>query len=411
MRSASLRLAIGLIPLVVLASACSGSDSESGGSADDAGLTGDPIKLSVMATADGITGAPEVFDGAQAAAAAINEAGGIEDPAGGDAHPLEIVECRVSSQDSTSNPAVARECAEDAISEGVVADVGKFLFAAQAIEAFQQAGVPLIGTFAVDPTDYISPNVFAVSGGAAISLSGVGAALQEAGATTLGFVSADNPAGRGLPALIAPVVGGPQSIVVQEYLPLDPSVDVTPFVSRLARANPDGIILGQTASLSVRLTKALRQAGYEGLIGWTAANLNEKTIGELGPDTQDIVVSSNYPAVTAANSEIERYVAEMEEYAPDALLDEYSLNAWYAVQVTAAILGEVDEFTGEAVMAAAKGFEVDDDLVPAFTLGELGNYAQLPTVPRATVYAQTLEDGELNALGDVIDLNALVGAP
>ena len=408
MRAARLRSTVVLMSLLVVATAC--SDDDSGGETDTAGLTGDPIKLSVMATADGITGAPQVFDGAQAAAAAINASGGIEDPAGGEAHPIEIVECRVSSQESTSNPQVARECAETAISEGVVADVGKYLFAQQAIQAFQQAGVPLIGTFAVDASDYTSPNVYPLGGGAAISLAGVGAALIEEGATTLGFVSADNPAGRALPQLIAPVVGGPQVISAQEYLPLDPSVDVTPYVSRLVQADPDGIILGQTASVSVRLTKALRQAGYEGMIGWTAANLNAQTIGELGADTQDIVVSSNYPAVTDDNEQITRFVADMEEHAPEAPIDEYSLNAWYAVQVAAEILGTVDEFTPAAMMAATQGYEVDNGMVPAFTLGEPGNYAQLPTVPRATVYPQQLEGDELVGIGDVIDLNALAGA-
>lgn len=278
-----------------------------GGSEELSEPTGDPIKLSVMATSSGLTGVPHLFDSAQAAVAAINAAGGIPDSAGGESHPVELIECRVEGADSTSVPQVALDCANKAIDDGALADVGKYLFAQLAVPAFEAASVPLIGTFLVDQTDLTNPIVFGLSGGAVMELHGTAVVLEQAGATTLGFVSADNPAGRSLPQFIAPALTTAQ-ITIEEYLPLDPSADVSTAVSKLVQENPDGIILGQTASVSVRLTQALRAAGYEGIIGFAGANLNDDTIEQLGDDVDNLVAASNYPAVTdTSNSGIQQY--------------------------------------------------------------------------------------------------------
>src|SRR4029453_6000118 len=72
-------------------SAASSSPSTTSGGSGGA-PTGAPIKLSVMATNDGITGVPQLFNGAEAAVASINAAGGIKDASGGAAHPLELGE-------------------------------------------------------------------------------------------------------------------------------------------------------------------------------------------------------------------------------------------------------------------------------------------------------------------------------
>jgi ABC-type branched-subunit amino acid transport system substrate-binding protein len=372
--------------------------------------TGTPIKLSVMATATGITGAPQVFDGAAAAADAINAAGGIPDAAGGKSHPLELVECRGEGSASTSVPQVALKCATDAEAEGVVADTGKYLFAQLAIEEFQKNSVPLIGTFLVDATDITNPNVFALGGGAVMEVPGTALAIEKTGAKTLGYVSADNPAGRALVNFIKPVLSD-STVTIEEYLPLDPSADISSSVSKLVQENPDGVVLAQTASVSVKLTQALRAAGYQGKIGFSGANLNKDTIEQLGKFTTDLVSASNYPATTqVSNKQIKQFNADMNKYSKGALKDEFSLNAWYAVQIAAGILNTMTEYTPAAMLAATKGYRVDTGLVPPFTLGTPDNYLDLPNVPRGTVYPLTIKNGDVAAAGRVLDLNAAATA-
>jgi ABC-type branched-subunit amino acid transport system substrate-binding protein len=411
-RRASVAIALPVLIVVAACGSSSSGKSAGGGAAAPVvkGPSGSPINLSVIATANGITGAPEVFDGAMSAINAINAAGGIKDAHGGAAHPLRAVECRVDSTASTNSPQVALKCATEAIKKGVVADVGKYLFAQLAIEAFQKQSVPLVGTFVVDQTDILNPDVFALSGGAVLELPAAAVALERSGATSIGFVSADNPAGRALPAFITPVLKK-SKITAQQFLPLDPSADVSSAVSKLVQANPDGIVLGETASVSVRLTQALRSAGYQGKIAWSAANLNDTTIKQLGSNTKDIVVGSNYPAITdVSNQQIAKFVHDMQTYAPKALQDEFALNAWFSVQVAAAILSKVKTYTPASVLAATKGYSVDTGLVPAFTLGKADNYLKLSAIPRGTVYVQKLDNGKVVADGGVVDLNKLAGS-
>jgi ABC-type branched-subunit amino acid transport system substrate-binding protein len=409
-RRRGFRAKAGLMVVALLLLAACGSDKKStsggasGASSAPSGPSGTPIKLSVMATATGITGAPQVFDGVKAAVAAVNAAGGIKDPKGGAAHPLEVIECRVEGSVSTTLPQFALDCATKAINAGALADVGKYLFAQLAIPAFEKASVPLIGTFGVDQTDFTNPAVFELGGGGAIEVPGMASRMEQQGAKTLGFVSADNPAGRAFPAFIKPILKT-ASISIEQYAPLDPSADLTSLVSKLVQSNPDGVVFAETASISVRLTQLLRSAGYKGKIGISGVNLNDDTIKQLGANTNDIVSASNFPAVTdTSNAEIKKYNDEMDKYASGAAKDEFSLNAWYSVKVASLIMAKLTDLTPTAMLAGTKGFVVDTGLVPSFTLGQADNYLQFPTVPRATVYPLKIDKGHVAADGGVITL-------
>ena len=183
-----------MLCVLLLLAACSSDKKNSAGTAAPSTKPpppGQPIKLSVMAPVDGITAQPEIISGAEAAVAAVNDAGGIKDPAGGRSG-----RCRSTS--ASSRRLMIRmprplKCAKDAIAAGVVADVAKYAFSQGPTKAYQAAGIPLVGTIAVDAEDYTNPNVFMLAPGA-MNLAGQGSALQKAGAKTIAFMSADNAA-------------------------------------------------------------------------------------------------------------------------------------------------------------------------------------------------------------------------
>src|SRR5215204_5796467 len=141
--------------------------------------TGEPILLNVVAAVEGVVGQPEIFDGADAAVASINAAGGIPDPEGGANRPLEIVRCEAGAGGSAS-PDVALECARDTIDQGIIAVVSKYLIGADGTKAWQEAGIPLVGTVPIEGEDFTNPAVYPIAGGAAALVGGVGVALQEA---------------------------------------------------------------------------------------------------------------------------------------------------------------------------------------------------------------------------------------
>src|SRR5688572_9838520 len=106
----------------MLAAAC--GDDDDGGGVDDAApepteeLAGEPIVISVISS----NRAPEIYDGANAAADAINAAGGVKDPSGGAARPVQILQC---DADPVADPNAPTNCAREAIAAGAIAAAGK----------------------------------------------------------------------------------------------------------------------------------------------------------------------------------------------------------------------------------------------------------------------------------------------
>ena len=79
--------------------------------------TGEPIKFMAATAVAGVVAQPEIFDAVDAAVTAINDDGGIADPAGGPNRPLEVVRCEAGAGGNV-DPDVALRCAQDSIDAG-----------------------------------------------------------------------------------------------------------------------------------------------------------------------------------------------------------------------------------------------------------------------------------------------------
>lgn len=401
-----------LAAVVILAAAGCGDD---GGGGDGAGaseaaasLPGDPIRVSVM-FGEGALGTPEVADGADAAVRAVNAAGGVEDPVSGEARPLELVGCGV---DLASDPNGPVECARSAVDAGVIANVGKVSVGTDEVTTFADAGIPMVGTSPTGPEDFTNPAVFPFTGGTLTGVQGVAAALQDAGASTLSLIAPDLALSRTLADYITPVLeGGPDDLVSEVYMPVDPSADITSFIAQVVDDDPDGVIALTSSDAFGQTMQALRSAGYEGEIGTANSIATPEVIEQVGEPAEGLVLVSDYMAITDPdNPRIGQFVDEMSAHAGDAVLDQYSLNAWLSVHVLADVLGTLPEISPAALMEALDGYEVDlDGVAPPFRLGEPGTSLPAPRVPRATVQFQTVEDGETVAAGDgeFVDLDRL----
>jgi ABC-type branched-subunit amino acid transport system substrate-binding protein len=370
---------------------------------------GDPIKFGIAAAVEGVVGQPELFDGADAAVATINAAGGIPDPAGGPNRPLEAVRCEAGAGGSVS-PDVALECARDTLDEGIIAVLGEYLIGADGTKAWQEAGVPMLGSMPVEAEDFTNPAVYPITGGALAGTPGTGVALQMAGAKTIGFVTGDVEAGRALPGLLKPVLEEETDLVNETYLSLDPSADYTPQLTQLAGANPDGIAVIGSTDINARVIAGLRQAGYTGLIGVPGSGMSRDAIADLGDLAEGVIVVSSFAAPTdTGNEAIDQYNAEMDAHAPDAERNEFSINAWASVHLFADVLATVDAIDAESVTAALDGYEVDLGVSPPFTLNVPDNPLGLPRIFTVTVQPQVVEGGEIVSSGDFIDLNDVAG--
>ena len=242
--------------------------------------TGEPIKFMAATAVAGVVAQPEIFDAVDAAVTAINDNGGIVDPAGGPNRPLEVMRCEAGAGGNV-DPDVALRCAQDSIDAGVVAVLGKYLFGADGTQAWAQAGIPMIGTSPAETEDFLNELVYPLSGGAITGGPGLGIALQQAGAETIALVTGDVEAGRQLPALMKPGLAAEDDLVQEVYVPLDPSADYTPQLSQLVSANPDGIAVFGSSDINVRVISGLRSAGYTGLIGVPGTGLTPEGIETL----------------------------------------------------------------------------------------------------------------------------------
>ena len=371
--------------------------------------TGEPIKFMAATAVAGVVAQPEIFDAVDAAVTAINDNGGIVDPAGGPNRPLEVMRCEAGAGGNV-DPDVALRCAQDSIDAGVVAVLGKYLFGADGTQAWAQAGIPMIGTSPAETEDFLNELVYPLSGGAITGGPGLGIALQQAGAETIALVTGDVEAGRQLPALMKPGLAAEDDLVQEVYVPLDPSADYTPQLSQLVSANPDGIAVFGSSDINVRVISGLRSAGYTGLIGVPGTGLTPEGIETLGDAAEGVILVSGFEAATGTGDAIEQFNAEMDAQAPDAARTELAINAWASVHLFADVLSELDTIDTASIVAALDNRPVDLGVAPPFTLGVADNQLGLPRVFRVTFQTQEIRDGEIVPSGDgtFLDVNDFV---
>ncbi|MFI0350085.1 ABC transporter substrate-binding protein [Actinomadura sp. 9N407] len=403
-----MRRVLSIAALAALAAAtvtaCSGSGSETEYGKN---LTGEPIKLSLIASGPGPIYQPELLKAAQATVNAINDAGGVKPGGQGEARPLKLVHCEAST---VTDPNAATKCAREAIGEKVIAGVGKYVSSDAVVQAFQGAKIPLVGTQVQTGQDFSNPASFPIQGGSPMLSAATGAALQQAGAKTVAVVTGDSPSGRLVPGFVKALLASPDDLKGAHYLSFDVSADLTSQFSQIAAARPDGVALLASTDVTAKTIVGLRQAGYQGKIAVVATAVSEASIAKLGDAGEGTIVVSDYDAVTnTANPKIKQFVDEMAEYADGKVEGtEFALNAWAATHLVADRLNGMTEVSGTGLMKALEGSKVSIGIAPDFTFGS-PNFLKLPRLPRATVQFQTVRGGKIMAPagGGFTDLNTL----
>jgi ABC-type branched-subunit amino acid transport system substrate-binding protein len=354
--------------------------------------TGDPIVLSVIGQGSGPIAQPEVYTGAEVAVAAINAAGGVTVPGQDVASPLEVLSCDGAS---TIDPNAPLQCARDAVEAGAVASVGKYSSGDDIFTEFESVSLPVIGNLAIGAGDLFNELSFPLLTSGVGAVAGLAKIAQDNGATTVALVTNDVPSGRAVVPLLLPGLNDPADLVAEVYLPLDPSSDITSFIAQATSA--DAILSLNSAGGQVRVINALAQAGYTGAIGVNASTLTEDTIDQIGAAADQVFAVSGFESVNSVdNPVIAQFREEMELYAPEAAVSEFSLNSWLAVYYAAGIIADVGTDRA-AITAAANGREASLGVAPDFTLTQIPNPLNIPRVFRATIQEQHIEDGELLA--------------
>jgi Periplasmic binding protein len=327
-------LMAGLLPLALVITAC-GDDDDSDDSSTETTqateeapeLTGEPIRVMQIAqVTDPVTGVPtpESVDGAEAAAESINAAGGIN------GSPIEVLSC-----DNKNDANESGACARQGVEAGVVAMVGNNTSFGDVVNPIlEEAGIASIGLNPLAFPDYGSSIAFPLSPGLPGTSAGVAYWLAQNGATTIGPAIIDL---QGFPAIVKSfadqgVATEGSGATVGDAVPVPVQApDYAPLAESVTDGN-DGVQIAMSADQAVRFLQALRQSQYDGLIGVTNSSATDETLADFGDLYDGVLFVSNYRPLDAGGEGVEQFLADMDEYAPDALLNDFSMQGWLAVQ-------------------------------------------------------------------------------
>jgi ABC-type branched-subunit amino acid transport system substrate-binding protein len=326
--SAVLGAAVALAALVAVTGATAGAKA------------GAPIKLYVSAAvATGTQNYPDAQAGAEAAAKAINKAGGIK------GRQIEILFCNNQTSAATSV-----KCAREAIEAGVVAYVGHVNTAGLfEIPVLANAGIPDVGNWTTgNPIDWTSPTVFPMAGGSPGAYMALPFAYKKLGKKRLAIVIQDVPAsatGGKITKQAAKAAGIP---VVGTVLMPGATTDFAPYAQKLRELNPDAVQFITSAGVSGGLMRAAYSLGLRPLWSHNSASIGEAEVQQIGAPAEGMLLSSSFPTYRDTQYPgIRRWVSEMKAAGKDdvTLLKPLGLDAWlsvYAIKtLSAKIKGEV----------------------------------------------------------------------
>jgi len=311
-----------------------GSSDKPDGTASNAGLTKSPYVVEVITELSSVNPATEAYQGAQAAAAAVNADGGIN------GHPLQVKVCDAGG---STDVAKATACARSLVADkSILAEVGDFqIFADQSNEILKAANVANIGASPNAQSILSSKNAFPLQGSEGAAL-GIG--LADAGAKTI-QVAYTNVAQAAAALQFSQLTVGkarPQAKVTGG-IPINlTATDLSPQVAK--GKSSEGVALAMLpAQLSAWLTAA-KSSNATQKLGASASSLLPSELKALGSKADGVIVVSGLPLVTSSMPGVVRFRDEMKKYQPNAALDGITLNGWLSTwafaQVARTIQGE-----------------------------------------------------------------------
>jgi ABC-type branched-subunit amino acid transport system substrate-binding protein len=271
------KIVAGLAAVGLLAAACSSSGSSS--SSTTVKTSGAPI---VVGQINPTTGAnlslPEQASSLAASVAALNQAGGIK------GHSVKLIQC--DSQDESS---LEVQCAQEMVSDHVVATLGDDIFAnptsVQAI--LTNAGIPGIGGPAASPAQYQAKNNFDFTGGGVFDLVGEMDALVAKGDKKISVLLPDQSVSTETHLLLDPIAASLGAEVVNYVLVSSTSGDYSQYIAQAEENGAQGILFGLGEAQTVEVAQVLNQLNPKlDVAAGMAFSLNQlKDLGQFAKKT------------------------------------------------------------------------------------------------------------------------------
>jgi ABC-type branched-subunit amino acid transport system substrate-binding protein len=275
---------------------------------------------------------PEVAPGALAAADAVNAAGGVKDPEGGENRPIEIVEC-----DEAGTPAQSSKCGRELVSEKVMAVVGSVaLFGDSYGKVVTSAGIPIIGMQAASTVDLTDPLSYPMSGTTvALYLQSVGY-LASLGVKSIAIEHVQATAANAAVSAVKERAGKLGIDVVNVVpVPAD-AVDLVPFTAQISRGGAEGAVFIDSPARNGKFITALDSSGVNLKDFKSIGPLTEREVKALGSTADGwLTPQFTFPLTSTDNPGIAEFRKDMDSVKDAPEPNNLTLQAYTAVKVLA----------------------------------------------------------------------------
>jgi ABC-type branched-subunit amino acid transport system substrate-binding protein len=322
--------------------------------------TGAPIKILVDTAVDQPYGSfPGVVGGANAAAKAINDAGGIN------GRPIETIACN-----NKADPNAAAGCMREAIKNDAVAVVGTELYGAALYPVLQKAGIPASFT-PLTAIDLQSPVNHPITGATWTEWVGVGRAAADAGAKTLAIAAVQIP---GMDVVLDNVNAVAKSAGVEVVKTIPVPATATTFAAtakQLQSTGADAVALILSVPQSGSLIQAAQQLNYrpKWVISFGGHSVQSlKSLSQLAPD--NLVAAATLPPASASdefagikqfNEEMDAAFAAGDDNAKPDNREENAVYTWAFVHAVGQLAESIDGDVNAA--SITKALESPDSTV------------------------------------------------
>ncbi len=296
--------------------------------------SGDPVKVMVIAELTSGISNPEIPEGAQAAAKAMNKKDGI----GG--RPVEVLVC-----DTNNDPNTAAECGREAVSEGVVAVIGSLtVHASSFMDLLAENKIPSIGIVLAGIAEFQGAASFPVSGGIVATASDLPRFLYDDGARAISVARPDLAAGAALKTFGDISLEKVGSAMVNDVpVPTD-APDMSTYVEAALANDSDAIIVALPGQQALNFVQAARQASPDVKLALISTE-QSAVVEALGKDGVAGIIQA--PTAITNTKEGKRHLKELKKAGFDS--GGFRLNSWIGMQVLATVAAELPEVTAAAV--------------------------------------------------------------
>jgi ABC-type branched-subunit amino acid transport system substrate-binding protein len=310
------------------------------------------------------------YDAVRIQADDINAKGGIN------GHKVDVIGC-----DDQTDPNVGAKCAQQAVSEHVVAILGQFSLVSSAIwPIVNAAGIPEIGLIQYGPPDQTAPTAWPITPAVVMAEgSATGYLAKQKGCKSIADAQADAGANSKVPVALnkqAAAAGGAKYVGPFLLSPTGSLANAPAIATSIAaKADCANIADGENG---IQLMKAILQVNPKFQFATNAQSVPGDWPKELGSEASSLTIIGGLAPDSSTSPGVQAYLSEMKAKAGGDVLSDISKQAWasfYAFdQVASTIKGDITaksltDALGKAPSVTTDGMTGTSDFTRATPLG------------------------------------------